>query len=39
VQGCYQSRGGRDVTSKDRYDYESTPGVMLPGVDGESRSL
>ena len=39
MQGCYQSRGGREVMSKDRYDYESTPSVMLHGVDGESCSL
>ena len=25
--------------SKDWYDYESTPGVTLHAVDGESRSL
>jgi hypothetical protein len=39
VQGFYQGRGGREVMSKDRYDYESTSGVMLHGVHGEYRSL
>ena len=39
MQGFYQNHGGREVMSKDRYDYESTPSVTLHGVDRESRSL